>query len=130
MYDRGLSYSDIYEHAHKIYGISVSTSAPPLYSWMLFTTKASLGTLQSRAVYTVLGLNIESKKRSIRSVSILKDENQARYFLKGQFLLLLNDEYKAYLQIQYRAINSLNHPHNYVHYTRVVGARIFYNLRC
>jgi len=86
MYGRGLSYSDISEHVYEIYGISVSTAAisaitdkiidtvkswqqRPLDSHYPFVWLDAIhykvrtqGHYQSRAVYTVLGLNIEGKK--------------------------------------------------------------------
>ena len=86
MYGRGMSYSDISEHVREIYGISVSTAAisaitdkiidtvkawqqRPLDSHYPFVWLDAVhykvradGRYQSRAVYTVLGLNIEGKK--------------------------------------------------------------------
>jgi len=86
MYGRGMSYSDISEHVHEIYGISVSTAAisaitdkiidtvkawqqRPLDSHYPFVWLDAIhykvraeGRYQSRAVYTVLGLNLEGKK--------------------------------------------------------------------
>lgn len=86
MYGRGMSYSDISEHVREIYGISVSTAAisaitdkiidtvkawqqRPLDSHYPFVWLDAIhykvradGRYQSRAVYTVLGLNIEGKK--------------------------------------------------------------------
>ena len=86
MYGRGMSYSDISEHVCEIYGISVSTAAisaitdkiidtvkawqqRPLDSHYPFVWLDAIhykvradGRYQSRAVYTVLGLNIEGKK--------------------------------------------------------------------
>ncbi len=86
MYGRGLSYSDISEHVYEIYGISVSTAAisaitdkiidtvkrwqqRPLdahypFVWLdaIHYKVRTQGHYQSRAVYTVLGLNIEGKK--------------------------------------------------------------------
>ncbi len=86
MYGRGMSYSDISGHVHEIYGISVSTAAisavtdkiidtvkawqqRPLDSHYPFVWLDAIhykvrtdGRYQSRAVYTVLGLNIEGKK--------------------------------------------------------------------
>ncbi len=86
MYGRGLSYSDISEHVAEIYGISVSTAAisaitdkiidtvkdwqqRPLDSHYPFIWLDAIhykvraqGHYESRAVYTVLGLNLEGKK--------------------------------------------------------------------
>lgn len=86
MYGRGMSYSDISEHVNEIYGISVSTAAisaitdkiidtvkawqqRPLDSHYPFVWLDAIhykvradGRYQSRAVYTVLGLDIEGKK--------------------------------------------------------------------
>ena len=86
MYGRGLSYSDIREHVYEIYGISVSTAAiSTITDKIIDTVKAwqqrpldshypfvwldaihykikAQGHYQSRAVYTVLGLNLEGRK--------------------------------------------------------------------
>ena len=86
MYGRGLSYSDISEHVAEIYGISVSAAAisaitdkiidtvkdwqqRPLDSHYPFIWLDAIhykvraqGHYESRAVYTVLGLNLEGKK--------------------------------------------------------------------
>jgi len=86
MYGRGMSYSDISGHVQEIYGISISTAAisavtdkiidtvkawqqRPLDSHYPFVWLDAIhykvrtqGRYQSRAVYTVLGLNIEGKK--------------------------------------------------------------------
>ena len=86
MYGRGLSYSDISEHVAEIYGISVSTAAisaitdkivdtvkawqqRPLESHYPFVWLDAIhykvraqGHYESRAVYTVLGLNLEGRK--------------------------------------------------------------------
>lgn len=86
MYGRGLSYSDISEHVQELYGISVSNAAisaitdklidtvkawqqRPLESHYPFVWLDAIhykikhqGRYQSKAVYTVLGLNIEGKK--------------------------------------------------------------------
>lgn len=86
MYGRGLSYSDINEHVQELYGISVSTAAisaitdkiidtvkawqqRPLDSHYPFVWLDAIhykvrdkGRYESRAVYTVLGLNLEGKK--------------------------------------------------------------------
>jgi len=86
MYGRGMSYFDISEHVREIYGISVSTAAisaitdkiidtvkawqqRPLDSHYPFVWLDAIhykvradGRYQSRAVYTVLGLNLEGKK--------------------------------------------------------------------
>ena len=86
MYGRGLSYSDIREHVEEMYGISVSTAAisaitdkiieevkawreRPLDSHYPFVWLDAIhykvrtdGRYETRAVYTVLGLNIEGKK--------------------------------------------------------------------
>jgi len=86
MYGRGLSYSDISEHVQEIYGISVSTAAisaitdkivdavkrwqqRPLDSHYPFVWLDAIhykvraqGHYETRAVYTVLGLNMEGKK--------------------------------------------------------------------
>ncbi len=86
MYGRGLSYSDISEHVAEIYGISVSTAAisaitdkiietvkawqqRPLESHYPFVWLDAIhykvraqGHYESRAVYTILGLNLDGKK--------------------------------------------------------------------
>ena len=86
MYGRGLSYSDISEHVAEIYGISVSTAAiSAITDKIIDTVKAwqqrpldshypfiwldaihykvrARGHYESRAIYTVLGLNLEGKK--------------------------------------------------------------------
>ena len=86
MYGRGLSYTDISEHVQEMYGISVSTAAisaitdkiidtvkawqqRPLDSHYPFVWLDAIhykvrvdGHYQSRAVYTVLGLDLEGKK--------------------------------------------------------------------
>jgi transposase-like protein len=86
MYGRGMSYSDISGHVQEIYGISISTAAisavtdkiidtvkawqqRPLDSHYPFVWLDAIhykvrtqGRYQNRAVYTVLGLNIEGKK--------------------------------------------------------------------
>ena len=86
MYGRGLSYLDISEHVQEMYGISVSTAAisaitdkiidtvkawqqRPLDSHYPFVWLDAIhykvrvdGHYQSRAVYTVLGLDLEGKK--------------------------------------------------------------------
>ena len=86
MYGRGLSYSDIREHVQEIYGISVSTAAiSAITDKIIDTVKAwqqrpldshypfvwldaihykvrAQGHYQSRAVYTVLGLNLTGHK--------------------------------------------------------------------
>ncbi len=86
MYGRGLSYSDISEHVAEIYGISVSTAAiSAITDKIIDTVKAwqqrpldshypfvwldaihykvrTQGHYESRAVYTILGLNLEGKK--------------------------------------------------------------------
>ncbi len=86
MYGRGLSYSDISEHVAEIYGISVSTAAiSAITDKVIDTVKAwqqrpldshypfvwldaihykvrAQGHYESRAVYTVLGLNLDGKK--------------------------------------------------------------------
>lgn len=86
MYGRGLSYTDISEHVQEIYGICVSTAAistitdkiidtvkawqqRPLDSHYPFVWLDAIhykvrvdGHYQSRAVYTVLGLNLEGRK--------------------------------------------------------------------
>jgi len=86
MYGRGLSYTDISEHVAEIYGISISTAAisaitdkiidtvkawqqRPLESHYPFVWLDAIhykvraqGRYESRAVYTVLGLNLEGKK--------------------------------------------------------------------
>lgn len=86
MYGRGLSYSDIREHVREIYGISVSEAAisaitdkildelrawqeRPLddmypFVWMdaIHYKVRQDGHYQTRAVYTVLALNMEGKK--------------------------------------------------------------------
>ena len=86
MYGRGLSYSDISEHVSEIYGISVSTAAiSAITDKIIDTVKAwqqrpldahypfvwldaihykvrAQGHYESRAVYTVLGLDLDGKK--------------------------------------------------------------------
>lgn len=86
MYGRGLSYSDISEHVQEMYGISVSSAAiSAITDKIIDTVKAwqqrpldshypfvwldaihykvrNQGRYESRAVYTVLGLNVEGKK--------------------------------------------------------------------
>ena len=86
MYGRGLSYSDISEHVAEIYGISVSTAAisaitdkiidtvktwqqKPLDSHYPFVWLDAIhykvraqGHYENRAVYTILGLNLDGKK--------------------------------------------------------------------
>ncbi len=86
MYGRGLSYSDIREHVEEMYGISVSTAAiSTITDKIIDTVKAwqqrpldshypfvwldaihykvkAQGHYQSRAVYTVLGLNLTGRK--------------------------------------------------------------------
>ena len=86
MFGRGMSYSDISEHVHEMYGISISKSAisavtdkiidtvkawqqRPLESHYPFVWLDAIhykvradGHYQSRAVYTVLGLNLEGRK--------------------------------------------------------------------
>ncbi len=86
MYGRGLSYSDIREHVEEIYGISVSNAAistitdkiidrvkewreRPLETYYPFVWLDAIhykvrtgGHYEARAVYTVLGLNIEGRK--------------------------------------------------------------------
>ncbi|MBL4821259.1 MAG: IS256 family transposase [Gammaproteobacteria bacterium] len=86
MYGRGLSYSDISEHVAEIYGISVSTAAiSAITDKIIDTVKAwqqraldshypfvwldaihykvrAQGHYESRAVYTVLGLDLDGKK--------------------------------------------------------------------
>jgi len=86
MYGRGLSYSDISEHVAEIYGISVSTAAiSAITDKIIDTVKAwqqrpldshypfiwldaihykvrAQGHYESRAIYTVLGLNLDGKK--------------------------------------------------------------------
>jgi len=86
MYGRGLSYSDISEHVQEMYGISVSKAAinaitdkiiatveawqqRPLdthypFVWLdaIHYKVRDQGRYESRAVYTVLGLNMEGRK--------------------------------------------------------------------
>jgi putative transposase len=86
MYGRGLSYSDISEHVAEIYGISVSTAAiSAITDKIIDTVKAwqqrpldshypfvwldaihykvrAQGHYENRAVYTILGLNLDGKK--------------------------------------------------------------------
>ena len=86
MYGRGMSYSDISEHVREMYGISVSKAAisavtdkiiesvkawqqRPLDSHYPFVWLDAIhykvradGHYQNRAVYTVLGLNLEGRK--------------------------------------------------------------------
>jgi len=86
MYGRGMSYSDISEHVQEMYGISVSKAAiSSITDKIIETVKAwqqrpldshypfvwldaihykvrAQGHYESRAVYTVLGLNLEGRK--------------------------------------------------------------------
>jgi transposase-like protein len=103
MYGRGLSYSDIREHVQEIYGISVSTAAiSTITDKIIDTVKAwqqrpldshypfvwldaihykvrAQGHYQSRAVYTVLGLNLEGRKEVLGLY--LADSEGANFWL-------------------------------------------------
>jgi putative transposase len=103
MYGRGLSYSDIREHVQEIYGISVSAAAisaitdkiidtvkdwqqRPLDSHYPFVWLDAIhykaraqGHYQSRAVYTVLGLNLEGRKEVLGLY--LADSEGANFWL-------------------------------------------------
>ena len=103
MYGRGLSYSDIREHVQEIYGISVSTSAiSAITDKIIDTVKAwqqrpldshypfvwldaihykvrAQGHYQSRAVYTVLGLNLTGHKEVLGLY--LADSEGANFWL-------------------------------------------------
>ena len=103
MYGRGLSYSDISEHVQEMYGISVSTAAisaitdkiietvkawqaRPLDSLYPFVWLDAIhykvkdqGRYQNKAVYTVLGLNMEGKKEVLGLY--LADSEGANFWL-------------------------------------------------
>ncbi len=103
MYGRGLSYSDIREHVQEIYGISVSTAAiSAITDKIIDTVKAwqqrpldshypfvwldaihykvrAQGHYQSRAVYTVLGLNLSGRKEVLGLY--LADSEGANFWL-------------------------------------------------
>jgi len=103
MYGRGLSYSDIREHVEEIYGISVSSAAisgitdkiidtvkawqnRPLDSHYPFMWLDAIhykvrvqGHYQSRAVYTVLGLNMTGRKEVLGLY--LADSEGANFWL-------------------------------------------------
>lgn len=103
MYGRGLSYSDIREHVDEIYGISVSTAAiSAITDKIIDTVKAwqqrpldshypfvwldaihykvrAQGHYQSRAVYTVLGLNLTGHKEVLGLY--LADSEGANFWL-------------------------------------------------
>jgi len=103
MYGRGLSYSDIREHVQEIYGISVSTAAiSAITDKIIDTVKAwqqrpldshypfvwldaihykvrAQGHYQSRAVYTVLGLNLTGRKEVLGLY--LADSEGANFWL-------------------------------------------------
>jgi transposase-like protein len=103
MYGRGLSYSDIREHVEEMYGISVSTAAisaitdkiidavkawqqRPLDSHYPFVWLDAIhykvraqGHYQSRAVYTVLGLNLTGRKEVLGLY--LADSEGANFWL-------------------------------------------------
>jgi transposase-like protein len=103
MYGRGLSYSDIREHVEELYGISVSTAAisaitdkiidavkawqqRPLDSHYPFVWLDAIhykvraqGHYQSRAVYTVLGLNLTGRKEVLGLY--LADSEGANFWL-------------------------------------------------
>jgi transposase-like protein len=103
MYGRGLSYSDISGHVEDIYGISVSTAVisaitdkiidtvkawqqRPLESHYPFVWLDAIhykvrrqGHYESRAVYTVLGLNLEGKKEVLGLY--LSDSEGAKFWL-------------------------------------------------
>ena len=104
MYGRGLSYSDISEHVQEMYGISVSTAAiSAITDKIIETVKAwqqrpldsvypfvwldaihykvrDQGRYQSKAVYTVLGLNLEGKKEVL---GLYVSENEGANFWLG-----------------------------------------------
>ena len=103
MYGRGLSYSDIREHVEEMYGISVSTAAiSTITDKIIDTVKAwqqrpldthypfvwldaihykvrAQGHYQSRAVYTVLGLNLTGRKEVLGLY--LADSEGANFWL-------------------------------------------------
>jgi transposase-like protein len=103
MYGRGLSYSDIREHVEEMYGISVSTAAiSAITDKIIDTVKAwqqrpldshypfvwldaihykvrAQGHYQSRAVYTVLGLNLTGRKEVLGLY--LADSEGANFWL-------------------------------------------------
>jgi len=103
MYGRGLSYSDIREHVGEMYGISVSTAAiSAITDKIIDTVKAwqqrpldshypfvwldaihykvrAQGHYQSRAVYTVLGLNLTGRKEVLGLY--LADSEGANFWL-------------------------------------------------
>ncbi len=103
MYGRGLSYSDIREHVEEMYGISVSTAAiSAITDKIIDTVKAwqqrpldshypfvwldaihykvrAQGHYQSRAVYTVLGLNLAGRKEVLGLY--LADSEGANFWL-------------------------------------------------
>ncbi len=103
MYGRGLSYSDIREHVQEIYGISVSSAAiSAITDKIIDTVKAwqqrpldshypfvwldaihykvrAQGHYQSRAVYTVLGLNLTGRKEVLGLY--LADSEGANFWL-------------------------------------------------
>lgn len=104
MHGRGMSYSDINEHTREIYDISVSTAANsvitdkivnavktwqqrPLDSHYPFVWLDSIhykvrvnGRYQSRAVYTVLGLDLEGKKEVL---GLYLSESEGAHFWLG-----------------------------------------------
>lgn len=103
MYGRGLSYSDIREHVEEMYGISVSTAAiSAITDKIIDTVKAwqqrpldshypfvwldaihykvrAQGHYESRAVYTVLGLNLTGRKEVLGLY--LADSEGANFWL-------------------------------------------------
>ena len=103
MYGRGLSYSDIREHVEEMYGISVSTAAiSAITDKIIDTVKAwqqrpldshypfvwldaihykvrAQGHYQSRAVYTVLSLNLTGRKEVLGLY--LADSEGANFWL-------------------------------------------------
>ncbi len=103
MYGLGMSYSDIHEHVEEMYGISVSTAAisaitdkiidtvkawqqRPLDSHFPFVWLDAIhykvraqGHYQSRAVYTVLGLNLTGRKEVLGLY--LADSEGANFWL-------------------------------------------------
>jgi transposase-like protein len=103
MYGRGMSYSDTSEHVQEMYGISVSTAAisaitdkiidtvkawqqRPLDSHYPFVWLDAIhykvkdqGRYQSKAVYTVLGLNLAGKKEVLGLY--LSETEEANFWL-------------------------------------------------
>ncbi len=98
MYGRGMSYSDISEHVQEMYGISVSKAAisvitdkvietvkawqqRPLDSHCPFAWLDAIhykvrvqGHYESRAVYTVLGLNLDEGRKEVLGLYLSESE--------------------------------------------------------